>query len=93
MNLLRDIYDVQKMLEALLCDILQGMLDAEADKKLGYSKYDYPPKKTMIARSFIAKTVASSLVPLCWMFRKNVKENLHHRTSKSTVLDTLIYLC
>lgn len=41
-----DANDVQKMLKDLLGDTLQGMLEAEMDQKLGYSKYDYQNKTT-----------------------------------------------
>ena len=36
-----DTNDVQEMLKDLLGDTLQGMLEAEMDQQLGYSKYDY----------------------------------------------------
>ena len=39
-----DAQDVQEMLKDLLGDTLQGMLEAEMDQKLGYSKYDYQNK-------------------------------------------------
>ena len=41
-----DAQDVQEMLKDLLGDTLQGMLEAEMDEKLGYSKYDYKNKET-----------------------------------------------
>lgn len=41
-----DANDVQEMLKDLLGDTLQGMLEAEMDEKLGYSKYDYQNKQT-----------------------------------------------
>ena len=41
-----DAHDVQEMLKDLLGDTLQGMLEAEMDEKLGYSKYDYKNKET-----------------------------------------------
>jgi len=40
-----DAQDVQEMLKDLLGDTLQGMLEAEMDEKLGYSKYDYKNKE------------------------------------------------
>lgn len=40
-----DAQDVQDMLKNLLSDTLQGMLKAEMDQKLGYSKYDYQNKE------------------------------------------------
>ena len=42
----KDAGDVQEMLKDLLGDTLQGMLEAEMDTKLGYSKYDYQNKGT-----------------------------------------------
>ena len=36
----KDAQDVQDMLKDLLGDTLQGMLEAELDQSLGYSKYD-----------------------------------------------------
>ncbi len=43
-------------------DPLQGMLEAEMDQKLGYSKYDYHNKETDDSRNgYSKKTVTSSL--------------------------------
>lgn len=57
-----DVSDVQEMLKDLLGDTLQGMLEAEMDDKLGYSKYDYKNKETDDSRNgFSKKTVTSSL--------------------------------
>ena len=50
------------MLKDLLGDPLQGMLEAEMDQKLGYSKYDYHNKETDDSRNgYSKKTVTSSL--------------------------------
>ena len=50
------------MLKDLLGDTLQGMLEAELDQKLGYSKYDYQNKETDDSRNgYSKKTVTSSL--------------------------------
>lgn len=50
------------MLKDLLGDTLQGMLEAEMDEKLGYSKYDYQNKQTDDSRNgYSKKTVTSSL--------------------------------
>ena len=46
-----DAQDVQEMLKDLLGDTLQGMLEAEMDQKLGYSKYDYQNKETDDSRN------------------------------------------
>lgn len=57
-----DANDVQEMLRDLLGDTLQGMLEAEMDQKLGYSKYDYQNKATDDSRNgYSKKTVTSSL--------------------------------
>lgn len=57
-----DAADVQDMLKDLLGDTLQGMLEAEMDEKLGYSKYDYKNKETDDSRNgYSRKTVTSSL--------------------------------
>lgn len=57
-----DANDVQEMLKDLLGDALQGMLEAEMDQKLGYSKYDYQNKATDDSRNgYSKKTVTSSL--------------------------------
>lgn len=39
------------MLKDLLGDTLQGMLEAELDESLGYSKYDYKNKETENSRN------------------------------------------
>ena len=58
----KDAQDVQEMLKDLLGDTLQGMLEAEMDEKLGYSKYDYKNKETDDSRNgYSKKTVVSSL--------------------------------
>lgn len=57
-----DAQDVQNMLKDLLGDTLQGMLEAEMDEKLGYSKYDYQNKTTDDSRNgYSKKTVTSSM--------------------------------
>lgn len=58
----KDAGDVQEMLKDLLGDTLQGMLEAEMDEKLGYSKYDYHNKQTDDSRNgYSKKTVTSSM--------------------------------
>lgn len=60
-----DAHDVQEMLKDLLGDTLQGMLEAEMDEKLGYSKYDYKNKETDDSRNgYSPKTVTSSMGPI-----------------------------
>ena len=52
----------EELLKDLLGDTLQGMLEAEMDEKLGYSKYDYKNKETDDSRNgYSKKTVVSSL--------------------------------
>lgn len=41
----KDAQDIQDMLKDLLGDTLQGVLEAEMDDHLGYSKYDYNNKR------------------------------------------------
>ncbi|MFV0239165.1 MAG: IS256 family transposase [Lacrimispora sphenoides] len=54
--------DVQEMLKDLLGDTLQGMLEAELDTELGYSKYDYSAKETDNSRNgYSKKNVVSSM--------------------------------
>lgn len=57
-----DAGDVQDMLKELLGDTLQGMLEAEMENELGYSRYDYANKETDNRRNgFSKKTVTSSM--------------------------------
>ncbi len=61
----KDARDVHDMLKDLLGDTLQGMLEAEMDDHLGYSKYDYQNKETSDSRNgFSKKTVTSSMGPI-----------------------------
>lgn len=58
----KDAQDIQDMLKDLLGDTLQGMLEAEMDEHLGYSKYDYKNKETDDSRDgYSPKTVTSSM--------------------------------
>lgn len=60
-----DARDVQEMLKDLLGDTLQGMLEAEMNETLGYSKYDYQNKQTDDSRNgYSKKTVTSSMGPI-----------------------------
>ena len=60
-----DARDVQEMLKDLLGDTLQGMLEAEMDETLGYSKYDYQNKQPDDSRNgYSKKTVTSSMGPI-----------------------------
>jgi transposase-like protein len=54
--------DVQDMLKDLLGDTLQGLLEAEMDNELGYTKYDYSNKDTDNSRNgYSKKNVVSSM--------------------------------
>lgn len=54
--------DVQDMLKNLLGDTLQGLLEAEMDDELGYSKYNYANKDTDNSRNgYSKKNVVSSM--------------------------------
>ena len=54
----KDAQDIQDMLKDLLGETLQGMLEAEMDDHLGYSKYDYKNKETDDSRNgYSPKTV------------------------------------
>ena len=58
----KDAQDVQEMLKDLLGETLQGMLEAEMEDHLGYSKYDYRNKETDDSRNgYSPKTVTSSM--------------------------------
>lgn len=58
----KDVSDVQEMLKDLLGDTLQGMLEAEMDEHLGYTKYDYRNKDVDDSRNgYSPKTVTSSM--------------------------------
>ena len=58
----KDARGIQDILKDLLGDTLQGMLEAEMDDHLGYSKYDYKNKETDDSRNgYSPKTVTSSM--------------------------------
>lgn len=58
----KDAQDIQDMLKDLLGETLQGMLEAEMDDHLGYSKYDYKNKETDDSRNgYSPRTVTSSM--------------------------------
>ena len=58
----KDAQDIQDMLKDLLGDTLQGMLEADLDEELGYTRYDYKNKETDNSRNgYSKKTVISSL--------------------------------
>ena len=58
----KSVDDIHMALKDLLSETLEGMLNAELDEELGYSKYDYKSKKTGNARNgSMSKTVKSKL--------------------------------
>ena len=74
-----DALDVQGMLKDLLGDTLQGMLEAEMDQKLGYSKYDYQNKETDDSRKgYSKKRLLLLWVRLLWIFQETGKANSSH---------------
>lgn len=78
-----DANDVQEMLKALLGDTLQGMLKAEMDQKLGYSKYDYQNKTTDDSKnSYSKKTVHHLLEKSTLIFPATARASLNHRLSE-----------
>ena len=75
-----DAQDVQEMLKDLLGDTLQGMLEAEMDQKLGYSKYDYQIRRQMIAGTVTAiKRLHLRWAILILIFPVIAEVNLNHR--------------
>ncbi len=71
----KDAQDIQDMLKDLLGEMLQGMLEAEMDDHLGYSKYDYKNKETDDSRNgYSPKTVTSSMGTLLFTFHKSTRE-------------------
>lgn len=94
-----DAHDVQEMLKDLLGDTLQGVLEAEMDEKLGYSKYDYQNKDTDDSRNgYSKKTVTSSMGPINLDIPRDRKGEFEPQIVKKTKLIFLIskirfYLC
>ena len=75
-----DAQDVQEMLKDLLGDTLQGMLEAEMDQKLGYSKYDYQNKETDDSRNgYSHKRLHLRWAILILIFPVIAEVNLNHR--------------
>lgn len=75
-----DANDVQEMLKDLLVDTLQGMLEAEMDQKLGYSKYDYQNKqKTTVETVTVRRPSHLLLEILIWTSRETSKASLSLR--------------
>lgn len=83
-----DAHDMQEMLKELLGDTLQGMLEAEMDEKLGYSKYDYRNKETDDSRNgYSKKTVMSSMGEIDLDIPRNRKGEFEPQTVKKNQTD------
>lgn len=83
-----DAHDVRKMLKELLGDTMQGMLEAEMDEKLGYSKYDYQNKDTDDSRNgYSKKTVTSSLGNIDLDISRDRKGEFELRAVKKNQMD------
>lgn len=92
-----DAGDVQDMLKELLGDTLQGMLEAEMENELGYSRYDYANKETDNRRSgFSKKTVTSSMGDLTIDIPRDREGDFEpqvvrkHQTDISTIEDQVM---
>lgn len=84
----KDAKDVQEMLKDLLGDTLQGMLEAEMDHHLGYSKYDYQNKETSDSRNgFSKKTVTSSMGPITLDIPRDREGSFEPQTVKKNETD------
>jgi len=59
-NNLKTVKDVQDALKDMFAETLQGMLEAEMDNHLGYSKYDYKNKQTSNSRNGKSKKKVTS---------------------------------
>ena len=83
-----DARDVQEMLKDLLGDTLQGMLEAEMDETLGYSKYDYQNKQTDDSRNgYSKKTVTSSMGPIDLDIQRDRKGEFEPQVVKKNQTD------
>lgn len=85
------------MLKDLLGDTLQGMLEAEMDEHLGYSKYDYQNKETTDSRNgYSKKTVTSSRGPITLDIPRDREGTFEpqavkkHQTDVSTIEDQVL---
>lgn len=83
-----DARDVQEMLKDLLGDTLQGMLEAEMDETLGYSKYNYQNKQTDDSRNgYSKKTVTSSMGPIALDIPRDRKGEFEPQAVKKNQTD------
>ena len=84
----KDAQDIQDMLKDLLGDTLQGMLEAEMDDHLGYSKYDYKNKGTDDSRNgYSPKTVTSSMGTIDLDIPRDRKGNFEPQIVKKNQTD------
>lgn len=76
----KDAQDIQDMLKDLLGETLQGMLEAEMDDHLGYSKYDYKNKETDDSRNgYSPKLSPLQWERLIWIYHEIERESLNRR--------------
>ena len=89
----KDAQDIQDMLKDLLGETLQGMLEAEMDDHLGYSKYDYKNKETDDSRNgYSPKTVTYFKYPSeirKLIYTTNSIENFNRQLRKVTKSKTI----
>ena len=84
----KDAQDIQDMLKDLLGETLQGMLEAEMDDHLGYSKYDYKNKETDDSRNgYSPKTVTSSMGTIDLDIPRDLKGNFEPQIVKKNQTD------
>ena len=84
----KDAQDIQDMLKDLLGETLQGMLEAEMDDHLGYSKYDYKNKETDDSRNgYSPKTVTSSMGTIDLDIPRDRKGNFEPQIVKKNQTD------
>ena len=76
----KDAQDIQDMLKDLLGETLQGMLEAEMDDHLGYSKYDYKNKETDDSRNgYSPKQSPLQWERSIWIYHEIEREILNRR--------------
>ena len=87
----KDAQDIQDMLKDLLGEMLQGMLEAEMDDHLGYSKYDYKNKETDDSRNgYSPKTVTSSMGTIDLDIPRDRKGDFEPQIVKKNQTDILL---
>jgi len=87
----KDAQDIQDMLKDLLGETLQGMLEAEMDDHLGYSKYDYKNKETDDSKGIPEQVIEEAFIESYKMLcsdNKDVLEEFITRVEKTLSEDT-----